>query len=332
MKNLILFALTIMSFQIVEAKYVKFAVDMTGQVVSPNGVHLSGDFQTLAGYSGGNWQSGTTPMLKEGATDIYSVIVKIPAFAKYEYKFVNGDLFYESEFVPEPSRVGYDFNDNRWIYVDSLGNDTMNIGAIMFGGNAPQGKKLLRVKVNLKQAGGISAKGVHVAGDFQGWDPAITRLYSFVNNLFEIIVYTDSTTNYEYKFYNGNNTTNTEVVPATCAKNGNRAIKVITDTVLQEICFSGCSICSTTGFQTMNETNNVISIEPNPFTNHTLIKLAPNEVFEISVYDVNGKCIQNPGPKTGDFNLERGAAPNGLYFIKATNQSGVTHYTKIVIN
>ena len=113
------------------AKRVKFAVDMTGQTISPNGVHISGDFQTEAGFPT-DWDSESTVMNKETGSDIYSVTVNIPAFRKYEYKYVNGDKFYEVEFVPEKSRVGYDFSDSRWIYIDSLSDDVTLLPKLLF--------------------------------------------------------------------------------------------------------------------------------------------------------------------------------------------------------
>ena len=95
-KKLIILAL-VFNTGFVFAKKVKFAVDMTGQVISPNGVHISGDFQTEAGYPT-DWDAEATTLTKEGSTNIYSVTVNIPAFRKYEYKYVNGDKFYEVEF------------------------------------------------------------------------------------------------------------------------------------------------------------------------------------------------------------------------------------------
>ena len=129
MKKIISTALLLSIFAMnVSAKKVKFAVDMTGQIINTTGIHISGDFQTIAGFPGGDWASNTTPLTQEGTTDIYSIVVDIPAFAKYEYKFLNGDQFYEAEFVPVESRVGYNFDDNRWIYVDSLADDTSFVG------------------------------------------------------------------------------------------------------------------------------------------------------------------------------------------------------------
>ena len=57
---------------------------MAHQVVNTTGVHIVGDFQTLAGFAGGDWISSSTPMTQEGTSTIYSIVVDIPAFQKYE--------------------------------------------------------------------------------------------------------------------------------------------------------------------------------------------------------------------------------------------------------
>ncbi|MFN5621346.1 MAG: hypothetical protein ACK478_08590, partial [Flavobacteriales bacterium] len=124
MKHLFITLSCVLFASVSVAKHIRFTVDMTDQVVSPNGVHLTGDFQALLGLENGDWQSNTLLMEQQSDTNLYSVVLQLPAFRKYEYKFVNGDQFYEVEFVPWESRVGYDFNDNRWLYLDSLSNDT----------------------------------------------------------------------------------------------------------------------------------------------------------------------------------------------------------------
>src|SRR5687768_14797745 len=124
------------------AKLVKFSVDMNGDSVSVNGMHIVGDFQDEAGL-GPDWDPGTAPMTREGLTNIYSIVVNIPAFRVYEYRFVNGDQTYEAEIIPDTARVNL-FQDNRWIYIDSTANNVFDIGAIIFAKNAPAGKKLLR--------------------------------------------------------------------------------------------------------------------------------------------------------------------------------------------
>src|SRR5689334_19803480 len=188
MKKVLLTAVILLSATFVFAKKVKFSVDLDTVTANVTGVHVMGDFQGVAGFPGGDWLPNTTPLTQEASSTIYSTVVDIPAFTKYEYKFVNGDQGYEAEFVPLPSRVGYNFNDNRWLWVDSLANDTTDIGAILFAGNAPVNLTLLRFKVDMSEAL-VDPAGVHVAGDFQGWDPSKIMLYSFGSGVYEIIAY-----------------------------------------------------------------------------------------------------------------------------------------------
>src|SRR4051812_22600711 len=124
MKNFLPFILSLFILTSVSAKKVKFAVDLRDTVANITGVHIMGDFQVAAGYSS-DLCPNCTPLTQEtGDTNIYSIVVDIPAFAKYEYVFLNGDQGYDAEFVPDDSRVGYNFDSNRWIYVDSLADDT----------------------------------------------------------------------------------------------------------------------------------------------------------------------------------------------------------------
>lgn len=285
MKKIILFSWVLLISVSVFAKKVKFAVDMTGQTVSPNGVHISGDFQTVAGFSGGDWNSATCAMLQEGSSEIYSIVVDIPAFQKYEYRIINGDLFYESEFVPVESRVGYDFNDNRWIYIDSLANDTTFVGAILFGGNAPEGKKLVRLLVDMTQES-VSTAGVYAAGSFNGWDYTSAALYNFEGNIYEVIQYMPEGS-YAYKFANGHSSADAEPVPSACATNGSRAIDVVNDTVLPAVCFAYCTACGT-GIADILQ--NSISIYPNPSNDKITISL--NQAgYDIRIFDARGALV-----------------------------------------
>ena len=188
MKKVFIVAILMLLSLVSNAKKVKFSVNMSAQLVNTTGVHVAGDFQTIAGFAGGDWNSATTTLTPEVSNpSIYSIVLDIPAFAKYEYKYVNGDQFYEAEFVPQESRVGYNFNDNRWLYIDSLANDTTDIGALLFAGNAPEGKILVRYLVDMQLQSLVNGSGVHIAGDFQGWDAAKNILYSFGSNIFEVI-------------------------------------------------------------------------------------------------------------------------------------------------
>jgi hypothetical protein len=309
------------------AKMVMFEVDMTGQVVNITGVHVTGDFQNVAGFPFGDWQSNTTLMtLEDSSTNIYSVVVDIPAFAKYEYKFVNGDQFYEAEFVPIESRVGYDFDDNRWIYVDSLSNDTTTTGAILFAGNAPAGLSLVRLLVDLQTQSSVSSSGVHVAGDFQNWNTQKNILYSFVPSMYELIVYVQNGT-YEYKFFNGNSTGDAELVPSGCNINGNRSLIITKDTVLSDVCFSSCSPCNITSVH--KERESFFNVYPNPSRGDLYI--TSENISSFNVFTVSGELILSKDVTSSLVSIDRSLLSSGAYYIKAMSNDGAYSIRKVLI-
>lgn len=308
------------------AKKVKFAVDMTDQTLSPNGIHISGDFQTIAGFPGGNWNSATTPLLPESNPMIFSAVVDIPANRKYEYKFINGDQFYEAEFVPEPSRVGHDFNDNRWIFVDSLSTDTFFVGAIKFGGNAPEGLKLIRFAVDLAEVNPVNA--VHLGGNFSGWDYQKNQMFSFVNKLYEIILFVPSG-NYQYSFANGNSLALAENVPISCAGGvGKRIINLQSDSVLSTVCFGKCDPCITP-ISLPQKSGPFVQVFPNPSVNQK-VRIESSEVFHFELLDATGKIIGFES-EPSDYSAELELPSKGIFFLRVVmNSSGNSSCFKIL--
>lgn len=331
MKKLLLALSFILAVTNASAKKVKFAVDMTGQIISVFGIHVTGDFQEAAGYPL-NWDPGTTTLTQEGSTDIYSIIVNIPAFTKYEYRFVNGDQTYESEFVPDESRVGYNFNDNRWMYVDSLANDTSFVGAILFGGNAPSGLSLMRYKVDMKNSLPVSPNGVHVGTNMDAFSPTKVRLYSFGDSIYEIINYFPNNS-YTYIYFNGNVATTTETITGTCSVFGNRGLTLTKDTAMQMVCFSSCSACAPVSVNELSSTTSTFKEFPNPVNDVFVISSSQNELIEsVTVYNVAGEsvkeilAINNESATLNNLNLS-----SGLYMVRVTNKNKQTQYLKIIV-
>ncbi len=320
MKNLIklfLVSLLLATGTTTFAKKVKFAVNMKGQTISANGIHISGNFQTLAGYPGGDWQSNTTPLTREIIdTNIYSVVVDIPANRAYQYKFVNGDLFYEVEFVPEESRVGFDFIDNRWVYIDSLTTDTTLVGPFLFGGNAPENKKLIRLKVDLSKVT-TSSNGIHVAGNFQNWIYNTNTMYTFSGNTYEFQAYVDSNTTVEYKFVNGTQLSEAETVPSSCANpTGNRQIVVTNDVVLDSVCYATCAICQVTiGLNEYANKNNA-RLYPNPSNVNPTLHTG-NAGSSVFIYGITGNLVQSYNNLVSEsIELDQSKLKTGMYFIE----------------
>lgn len=325
MKKIILIALLFAATSQAFGKKVKFAVDMAGQTISTNGVHIVGDFQAAAGI-GPDWDPTTALLTKEGTSTIYSIIVTIPAFKKYEYKFINGDQTYEAEFVPDESRVGTvngDIVDNRWMYVDSLANDTTYAGAVLFAANAPIGKLLLRFKIDLTGSGAISANGVHVGTSYQAtaYDASKLRMYSFGNNVYDIQQYVTAGT-VGYIFFNGNASGTTETVPSSCSVNGKRSITLSRDTVLPSLCFSACAACVGAGIQ--EQSASTMKLYPNP-ANGQVTLLLPAAETTISISDMNGRTLLSL-KSSGETQIDLNTLTKGVYFVRAGQQ-----YAKLLV-
>ncbi|MBP6455705.1 MAG: T9SS type A sorting domain-containing protein [Chitinophagaceae bacterium] len=319
MKKIVLGILSVVLFQTLNAKNVKFSVDMTGQIKSAFGIHVMGDFQATAGL-GADWTPGSCTMIQDATdTNIYHFGVNIPAFQKYEFKFVNGDQSYEVEIVPAVSQVGYSFVDNRWIYIDSLDADTMELSPVLFSQNAPTGLYAIRFLVDMSLQT-VSANGVHVAGGFQFTNPLSHRMYSFVNNIYEIISYVDNL-NYGYKFYNGNLLINTESVPLACADvNGDRTFSLNQDTILNNVCFNSCSTCfpaSVSNFSLQHQ----ISIFPNPANDVVNISFNDNEeIHHIAIADLKGKIIDKQlNINSKETIINTSTLSNGIYYLIVSN-------------
>lgn len=331
MKRRVLIIVAFLLTVTVSAKKVKFEVDMTDQTVSGYGVHVSGDFQDEAGYPGGDWQPGTTELINEPGTQIYSVVVDIPAFAKYEYKFLNGDQWYDSEFVPWESRVGYNFNDNRWIFIDSIANDTSTTMPILFGGNAPAGLKLLRFKVDMQKELSINPEGVHVAGSFQDWNPLVCRLYDFDTTIFEYMAYVEQGY-FEYKYYNGNLFSSAENVPQECAVNNNRYVNIVNDTILDAVCFSECSACVITQIS-KEPLCEKISVYPNPTSSVISMKFSDKStIYKILITDMKGQIIREfISFNTKGVIIELPELKKGVYLIISKNEFEQETISKLVV-
>lgn len=245
MKKLLLFTAALGMFSGVFAKKVRFQVDMSGQTVSTNGVHIAGDFQSEVGVPGGDWQPGATSLSKVGSTSIYSIVVDIPAGRFYEFKFINGNNWPDAENVPALNQKGHpnngQSNGNRWFYIDSLANDTTDLPAYLFAGSAPAGKNAVRFAVDLKNET-VASDGVLIAGDFTNWGSGqrpMTSLYS--DKVYEYIAILDTGMTYGYKFKNGD--AGWESVPSTCATNGNRTVVSNASKAETKVCFNSCTAC-----------------------------------------------------------------------------------------
>lgn len=219
-----------------------FRVDMHGQNIQAGGVHVAGNFQKAAGASG-DWNPSATMLTDLDKDSIYEVTVSIP-YGTYEFKFLNDSVWSGAENVPARAQVELgNGNNNRWIGVWKKDD---SLAAIPFGGSAPRGTNLVRVRVDMQKET-IDTAGVFVAGNMQNWTGGATRLSALSKNnqVYDYAFYLANGA-YEYKFINGSSW---EGVPGACAVNSNRGVTVSSDTVVDKVCFAQCGACATSRYK-----------------------------------------------------------------------------------
>jgi len=330
----ILFSLLVLASFRLSAKKVMFAVNMEAWVVDSTGIHVTGDFQDEAGFAA-DWDPGTTAMVQDmNDTNIWWVVLDLPAFRVYEFKYVDGNQGYQQEFVPVESRVNYNFIDNRWIYIDSLGNDTFHLPAVRFSGNAPAGKNLIRFYVDMTNEVSVSPDGVHMADDVNAWSTVDAYMYSFDGVAYEYLVYVDSglSTVHEYKYLNGNTTGNYEALAGWCANgNGNRTIVAPRDTMLPAVCYTFCAACSTVGIADISPRQ--FTMTPNPSVDFVQLGFSDNGGRVISVIDHTGREVEHLSTD-GQTNVSLDVKPYsaGIYYVRVMEKNGRTQVQKLIVD
>ncbi|MEN9640205.1 MAG: hypothetical protein RLZZ262_2074, partial [Bacteroidota bacterium] len=243
MKKVVLLFSMLLSMMTWAQVDVTFQLDMTGQTVSPNGVHVAGAFQ--------GWNPASTALTNIGG-NIYSVTLSIAA-GTYQYKFINGNNWPQAEAVPSACGINDGFGGfNRSVTV--AGNNAMTVGPVCFAScyacNNGPGTVSVTLVVDMSEQT-VSPNGVHVAGSFQGWNPSSTLMNSIGNGLYSYTMEVAENSSINYKFINGNDWPQAEVVPSTCGLSDgfggyNRALSVQTaDVTGSSVCFGECEACTT---------------------------------------------------------------------------------------
>ena len=249
MKKIFTFCFVALSAMMAQAQVaVTFNVDMTGQTVSANGVHMAGNFNDV-NYDGTaenaayvNWTPNAISLADQG-NGIWSVTLNLVA-ERYEFKLINGNDWPFAEDVPAACQVEVNGNDNRFWSISGL-NATESM-TVCYASCAACGENTVRFRVDMTQeAAGVNPAGIFVAGDFQGWNPAGSQLIDpDGNGTFEGYYSIGTATLAQFKFINGNDWAFAESVPAECNIAGNRELNVVEpNTVVDVICFSACGPC-----------------------------------------------------------------------------------------
>ncbi len=221
---------------------VTFRVDLSQQFsISPNGVHIAGNFQAAAGYPG-DWDPSTAQLLDPDMDGIYELTVTLPN-GTYQYKFVNGNAWGSDESVPGGCAV----SNNRQVTIS--GNTTVPV-VCYAQCTACIVNPTVTFRVDMNQQT-VSPLGVHVVGNWMtaagypsNWNPGSAQMSDNDNDgIYELQVQIPTGT-YEYKYVNGNNWGMDEnSLPGACNTFGNRIMTITGSVALTPFCFNTCSVC-----------------------------------------------------------------------------------------
>ncbi len=209
---------------------VTFQVDMSNETVAPQGVFIAGSFQ--------GWVTDTSQMTLTSG-NIYTYTATLTATEYYEYKFLNGNDY---ENVPDSCSQ----NGNRFL---TAPESNLTLDPVCYGrcGACPP---LVDITFSVDMSNEtVSPDGVHIAGSFNGYDPAATALTDMGNGLWEVTLTLAGGDHQIYKFINGTSYDFAETVPEACGEPDgyggyNRYLDVpMTNTVLDPVCFGACTAC-----------------------------------------------------------------------------------------
>ncbi|MEO0403729.1 MAG: carbohydrate-binding module family 20 domain-containing protein, partial [Bacteroidota bacterium] len=183
------------------------------------------------------WDPSTTPLADQG-NGIWSVTVAVAENSSAEYKFINGNAWGQDETIPS----GCQSNGNRLLAAGAM-NETLP--EVCFGSCTVCAPPTVDVTLEVDMSNEtVDANGVHVAGDFQNWDPGATPLADQGNGIWSVTIQLAQNTTYQYKYINGNVWGQDEGVPAECAVNSNRELTTgMMNETIPVHCFADCAAC-----------------------------------------------------------------------------------------
>lgn len=212
---------------------VRLEVDMVGvSEISENGVHVAG---TLFSEE---WDPEFGAMFSS-ANSKYAYVANVDPNDTYLYKFINGDYWgvdewgWEGAIAPDECTT----EGNRTVEV---GAEDVSLDAVCYESCSECELTEVTLRVNLSNILEISPEGVHVAGDFQGWNVGGTELTDVGDNIYEVTLWLGQGS-YQYKFINGNAWGDDESIPAECNVDNNRELVVGEEPMTVEFCYNQCT-------------------------------------------------------------------------------------------
>ena len=210
---------------------VNFYLDLSNVDISNNGVHIAADFLS--------WFPDATEMTDLDNDSIYEFNISLLANSTYEYKYINGNTWGESENVSGFCGGG---NGNR---VLSTFEEDIILDTVCFASCEACPPLYVDVSFNLDMQNEIvNQGGIQLVGDFQNWTLGTTQMLDEDNDgIYSTILTLPANSEFEYKFVNGLSFELQEDIIGPCGL-GNRVLNTFEQAInLDTVCFNSCFSC-----------------------------------------------------------------------------------------
>lgn len=306
---------------------VTFKVDMTGQTVSADGVHVVGSIN--------GWSTTATTLTQEDTTNIYSATIELsPGW--YEYKFLNGNDWG----TPEEPKATYPCaptNGNRFVAIGEASLGNVVLATVPFGGCNEAGTSLeITFNVDMSSEGDIAQGSVHLTGWLNGWSPDNLSLPNKSGNIHSGTLRLPTPSDYpvtlQYKYLSASGWGNDETPDANCASvtDNNRQVTFTnTNTSVGDV-FNGCNY--SLGFEDFNQIGLSSVYNKNTRSLSFISEGVINSIAKIQIFDMSGKRVHNL-TKINNLNaakIDLNGTPNGLYLVQA-EINGSDYVKKVLV-
>lgn len=220
---------------------VTFQVDMSNEVVSPQGVHVAGSFQ--------DWNPSAN-QLQDIGNGLYELTLDVPANTTHYFKFLNGNTWDGQETVPSLCGISDGFGAfNRFFQTDT---EASSFGPVCFESCYECGEALpvlINFSVDMSDQE-ISPEGIFMTGSFNDFNPTDLQMFNAGNGIYEVSLVLNQGEYITYKFLNGPGFDFEETVPEDCGvSNGlggfNRSYTCGNNPeTVSTVCFSQCLACA----------------------------------------------------------------------------------------
>ena len=272
-----------------------------------------------------NWCGNCNPLTDANGDGIWTTTLPLTIGSTQEYKFsADAWTIQEQNNPAAPCTNGNATYTNRVLVVPA-GDTTLSV-VCWSQCTACDVDVTLKVNMSWEKANNaISADGIHVAGDFQGWLPGATEMLDANNDgIFEVTFTVPANSSIQYKFINGNAWGSDEPVPSACAVTGttNRgATFAYGDSTMSPVCYGKCTDCAAG----LGESLQHVSLFPNPTRGQfNLARMDAATEVEVSVLDLQGKVLTvakwSEGVETLSIDLSSFA--NGVYMVRMASEEG----------